>query len=274
MHGLTSRKSMIIDQVNKLKLTSAAILSMVVVGAIAQSDPTDTPESVKETNIICYAAQKKWVCAPADEKEKAQQKAMKLALSEKDSSPYDNVSSQPVEIQTIEPNNIGQQVQEQAVEDPIQAAIKDFIPREDAVQPSSEQTDEATSTQSAKPAQNIASASASPTKNSAEISQIETKTSPDNNFNQWQASYPEKWTFQVIGTSNRHHLNDFIAQHDLAQNPFSIVRTQANGADWWVVLSGLFDSREQALAQRNQLPTQLSGNAWVRQIKTIVGQAD
>ncbi len=274
---------MINDHLIKLKLLTFTLMfsALFLAESKAQSDPTDTPTSVKETNIICYAAKNKWVCAPADEKEKAQEKAMKLALGKSETSSLTNPSSQPVEIKTIAPNNISQQVQ--VLEDPIQTAINDFTPRQDAPPPteqaepikSAEQTAE-TIVNTAEPKANSNSATQQRLA-PAKVTTQSTSTSVKNasgDFTQWQAQHAEQWTFQVIGTSNRHHLDGFMLKHGLEQTNHSIVKTQANGADWWVVLSGLYSSRNDALSQRDTLPAELSGNAWVRQIKTIVGQAD
>ncbi|TDR20405.1 SPOR domain-containing protein [Marinicella litoralis] len=258
------------DQLIKFKLLTTTLLLMFVAGSDAQSDPSDTPENANETNIICYAAKSKWVCAPADEKERAQEKAMKLALGESEQNRFTNENSQAVEIQTIESNNIGQQVE--TYEDPLQSSIKDFIPREDAIAPSKSAELNEPAAQSAVP-----DSSEQPT-NAQDTSTVTTtivpSVTPSADFSQWQSQFADYWTFQVIGTSNRHHLAEFIAQHGLAQTDHSIVKTQVNGADWWVVLSGIYLSRDQALSQRDTLPTALSTNAWVRQIKSIVGQAD
>jgi len=258
---------MINDSVFKLKLLTALLFMWLFIAeSRAQSNPIDAPESVNETNIICYAAKSKWVCAPADDKQKAQEKAMKLALDSNDNSTL----SQSVEIQTIAPNNISEQVQE--VETPLQSSIKDFVSRDDAVNVADNKQDTADSNQN-----NPVITKPNEVHNHQPlVDSIETNQSAGDraDFSQWQSMYPSYWTFQVIGTSNRHHLDDFVLKHGLDQTSHHIVKTQANGADWWIVLSGLYNSREVALGQRDQLPVELSANAWVRQIKSIVGQAD
>lgn len=263
---------MINDYLIQLKLLAGTLLFMFIVEPKAQPDPGDTPESVKETNIICYAALSKWVCASADEKEKAQEKAMRLASEQNEKNT--NTSQAQVEIQTLEANNISQHVQE--VETPIQSAIKDFIPRTDNSNKDTEDLEDSNQLSEAKQ-------SSEPVihpKDEANISLLQHSVDPirsaagEGDFNHWKSQYTEQWTFQVIGTSNRHHLDGFVLKHGLDHTNYSIVKTQANGADWWVVLSGLYSSREDALSHRDNLPSQLAAKAWVRQIKAIDGLAD
>ncbi len=253
-------------------------------GVVAQSD--DSPTS--ETEIICYAAQKQWVCAPADQKEKAHDKAMKLVQQgpdESDDEALSNVGSGQVEIQPLADNNINEPVNE----NPLAASIRDFIPRDDAnnadtpnVEPEPVQNDTPTTVQAEQPTQvaNQPDPDQQPTQVANQPdpvhqpSGVQSSISQTNDFGDWQMNHPNQWSFQVVGTSNRHHLDQFIIDKKLNQNNFAIVKTQVNGADWWVVLSGLYDSREQALSQRYELPSDLAGNAWVRQVKSIVGVPD
>ncbi len=263
-------------------------------GVAQNGEDVDDPKPSAETEIICYAAKSKWVCAPADEKEKAHEKAMKLAQQPDEKHPGFNQSD--VEIQTMDvSNNFNEQVQETpsgAVIDPnsLEAAIKDFVPRDDVNQADANQESEpvAQTTEAVvqtpveaaelvKPVENEPTTeSATPTASTVSSQQpISTAVrSVANDFGDWQRNHADQWAFQVVGTSNRHHLDQFIIDQGIDQGPFAVVRTQVNGADWWVVLAGLYDSREQALSQRSVLPAQLAAKAWVRQIKSITGQAD
>ena len=273
------------------------VLLMTSPWAEAQNgEDVDDEKPPAETEIICYAAKNKWVCAPADEKEKAHEKAMRLA--EQSSVKSSDLTQSDVDIRPLDSsNNLNQQVQEspaQPVRDlnSLAASIRDFTPREDVVQ-----TEQALP-QPAEPAAVVNS----PIEQSSVkgvVTETDTNALPDpavdetiaeqqeqpqqpaefrpstsNNFSEWQRNHPNQWSFQVVGTSNRHHLNQFIIDQGLDKGPYAVVKTQVNGADWWVVLSGLYDSREQALSQRSNLPSELAGNAWVRQISTIIGQAD
>ena len=256
--------------------------------SLAQTEINSNPTA--ENKIICYAAQKKWVCAPADQKQKAHDKAMKL-VEQKQSTGIDtdNIDSSQVEIKTMDVNNdFSQQVQElpannqspQALIDP---QIKDFIPRDDVndvkQSEAEESTGQTTSTEAVGVTVEAGSSEPVPPVQTATVAddsgkQLVNNLSQSNQFSYWQDNYSEKWSFQVIGTSNRHQLDQFLSSHDLLQSNYTIVKTQSNSADWWVVMVGLYDSRDQALSQRNQLPSELANQAWVRQVKTISGEAD
>ena len=269
--------------------------------AVAQNgEDAEDEQPPPETEIVCFAAKKQWVCAPADDKDKAHQKAMKLAEQPDQSESFNDGQ---VAIQTMPAGtDFAQQVQEV---DPnsLQAQIQDFIPREETNSATGDTQPETDSALAATPADE--SEVSEPVQSEPEpvvtIAQTDTRQTVNrdamvdeqaseprrrpnrpsnsaagvaNDFREWQRNHPEQWAFQVVGTSNRHHIDDFVRTSGIQSMPHAVVRTQVNGADWWVVLVGLFDSREQALSQRHTLPAALASNAWVRQIQTIVGQAD
>ena len=254
---------------------------------------TDLPETIDppvENNIICFAALNKWVCAPADQQEKAQEKAMQLALKQGQSNKTEISLNDKVEIKTLEPNNIGQLVQEQPIYDSNQSYATDFTPNQDENTEQGSQNDTVENPAVELEPAEVVAADATSQQNTNQqltaesgtdqvISQNDSAETREfqlasTNFNEWQTQYPEQWTFQVVGTSNRHHLDQFVINNSLTHTNHSIVKTQANGADWWVVLTGLYSSREEALSQRHVLPDNLSQGAWVRQIKTIDGYSD
>ncbi len=263
-------------------MTAISLMCLFVVTgyAVAQTEVDSKPTA--ENEIICYAAQNKWVCAPADQKQQAHDKAMKLVEQNKSSGiDQDNIDNSQVEIKTMDVNNdFNQQVQQSPAENVSQQTlidqqIKDFIPRQDV---NDKKAAAANNQQS--PADEVVETVAE------EVVEVELPTTeavdaaqqPLNNdtkgFDYWQTNHAEKWSFQVIGTSNRHQLDEFLSRYDLLESDHTIVKTQANSADWWVVLVGVYDSREQALSLRSQLPPELASQAWVRQVKTIVGEAD
>ncbi len=277
-----NRYMMHIKSAKTVKLSVFLILLFVSGLSLAQPEVDSEPTS--DTEIICYAAQQQWVCAPADQKQQAHEKAMQL-VEQKQST--EEINSSKVRIKTMDvSNDFNQQVQESPASNSNQRSrfgpqVKDFIPRVDSNNLKNLETGSNINQAPVKVQDPVE-------KNSSETV-VDTQTTIDksaptlestssqgssNDFEYWQKNYSEKWSFQVIGTSNRHHLNEFIAQHDLFASQYSIVKTQVNSADWWVVLVGLYDSRELALSQRNQLPFALSEQAWVRQIKTITGEAD
>lgn len=287
-----------------LLLKTPVLLSLTLLSGQGFS-AEDTEEATAETEIICFAAQKKWVCAPAGQKQQAHDKALQMVkdqplelMDPPDS--QDNQASQ-VEIKMLDmKQNISEQVKEEPIdgsmdEASLQAAIKDFVPRENTQIEEVQATDQDNVNPIAENQQTNDQGPVQPPVTSPANEAIVDKTLPNqakaadsdvvnttvsrqsaanNSFSYWQKNHAQNWSFQVVGTSNRHHLDQFIQDQGLTNTDFTVVKTQVNGADWWVVLSGLYDSREQALSQRHQLPSQLAANAWVRQIHTIVGEDD
>ena len=240
----------------------------------SQVEEDSTPTS--ETEIVCYAAQNKWVCAPADQKQRAHDKAMELVNNTQSNDiSSEFIESPKVEIKTMDlGNDFSQQVKNLPPEPPSLTVVGEEGTHEELTQGEVSQSQESkldlNSSQS-----NISKTSVQNTHQLNEhIIDVPNNNGQANDFTYWQNNFSEKWSFQVVGTSNRHHLDGFINRYGLLQTNHTIVKTQANSADWWVVLVGLHDSREQALTQRQQLPLELASQAWVRQIKTIIGQAD
>ncbi len=247
----------------------------------ARNSDGETPDV--ENNIICFAAKKQWVCAPADEQHKAQEKAKKLALEPDQPEPIND----GVEIQTLQPVNIGLQARESNPNQPAPYNIQDFVPREDAQleqnkakQPAEVQADTTVEVSSEPVEVEPITVETKPVIATSEPATVEPSTeqaafqTAPNDFNYWQTNFAERWTFQVVGTSNRHHLDGFIAQNGLQNHNYTIARTQRDGADWWIVLVGLYNSRDEAKSQQYDLPTSIAKGAWVRQVNTIAGQAD
>lgn len=248
--------------------TLIIIILLTTVTLLSAQEPSDDSEPT-ENNIVCFAAKKQWVCAPADEQDKAKEKAMKLVLD----TDQQELADDSVEIQTLQPINIGEQAREVNTDNNMQFDIKDFTPREDAIE--NDETVDKKET-----VQNQVAASVPQAQNDAMIEPTKTAQEEQEynkaptSFRYWQNNFAEQWTFQVVGTSNRHHIDDFITRNGLRQQSHTVVKTQRDGADWWIVLTGLYASKEQAKSEQHTLPVSLADGAWVRQIKTIEGQAD
>ncbi len=290
----------------KLTLSNQLLIILFGMCGAVMATAQDQEDPPAATEIICFAAQQKWVCAPADQKQQAHDKALRLAREQPvgandQDSEYGSRDSAEVQTMPVSPD-FESVVDEQPVNSnqpmTLADAVKDFMPREDAGTDTEVVTTESTDetgepvNEIARDTSNDASAVVNTTADdemttvtesqSAQQAQPSSNTTPEvpvfqtapNDFDHWQLSYAEQWTFQVVGTSNRHQLDTFVTQHGLQDRNYTIAKTQANGADWWIVLTGLYGSREEALSQRNQLPAALADDAWVRQIKTIAGQAD
>lgn len=88
-------------------------------------------------------------------------------------------------------------------------------------------------------------------------------------FRQWQQLYPNKWSLQVVASTELKKLKDFVIQHGLLDEQFTIATTTVNQATWHIVLVGVFDNAQQAMAYRRQLPPPLNKTAWARAIASI-----
>jgi septal ring-binding cell division protein DamX len=253
-------------------LTISTVVSILLLQVIAVSAQSADEQATSESNIVCLAAKKKWVCAPADELPKAEEKARLLALEPEE--------PDTVEIQTLQPVNVGQQVRNEQTS----YTIQDFVARDDVLNEADETTQSNTNTnevdEDASSSVDEAPATIATNNKVVSIEQVsepvndtrEYQTAPTN-FNYWQKNFSQQWTFQVVGTSNRHHIDGFIQQHGLEDANYTIVKTQRDGADWWIVLTGLYSSRDQAKSQQHTLPSALANGAWVRQISSIEGQS-
>lgn len=248
------------------------LMSSISGNSFAQTELDPDLKPVSETEIVCFAALKKWVCAPKDEQQKAHEKAMRLA---EDKANNDLNLSNQVEIKTIKTNpDFSQQVQELPVEgltqqDVVNQQLNDFIPR--PAEPSTTDSDKKNADEFTD-INSIEVVTTIEKETSSQSTASPASINATNNFKNWKDNHSSHWSFQVVGTSNQHHLNQFIADNGLQGLTHATVKTQLNGADWWIILVGLYDSRDQALNQRDQLPNQLADQAWVRQINTIEGE--
>ncbi len=262
------------------------VIPMLCLGfGIVKAQPEVDSEPTAETEIICYAAQKQWVCAPADQKQQAHDKAIKLAeQNQSTDTESEFVGDSSVEIKTMDTNeNFNEQVLENPPDqlfqpDSVAQQTNDFAPRTDAseLNESVAKTAMATEVIVESPQSQIATdqVNVNETETVPALSRSPESNRSSNNFKDWQVQHADKWSFQVVGAANRKQLAGFINLHNLQQRNHAIAKTQVNDADWWIVLVGLFNSRDEALHQRSQLPSELADQAWVRQVKTISAQAD
>jgi len=223
--------------------------------AMAKVDSEDSGPTA-ENNIICYAAKSKWVCAPANQKEKAQQKVKTLILEEQTSADVEPTEGfrDGVEIKTIKYDDIAGQVKEVSIDDTTDKSAIGIVAKEQSVIKNDVVNTITSAVETTKPTPDTVNL--------------------NNDFTDWQNNHPNQWSFQVVGTSNRHKLDAFFSENGLQANACVVVKTQVNNADWWVVLCGLYANRDEAINSRHLLPEKISTNAWVRQIKTIDGVAD
>ena len=228
-----------------------------------KSAPIEKESPPAETEIICFAAMEKWVCAPASDQQQAKAKAMRLIDEQKDN---------------VIINTIPEQEQWQAVvkEEPLDEAVvesdknsviaqqSEMVERDDSVMAliadDTESSTQQTNEQTANTAATVNDDSSSGRSNSR-------------TFSNWQNNHSNKWTLQAVGTTNLPNLEAFIGQHHLSNETMAVATTEVKGAPWHVVLVGLFESRDQALAFKQESESQgvtWAASSWPRPVDGIV----
>jgi len=80
---------------------------------------------------------------------------------------------------------------------------------------------------------------------------------------------PKSFTLQILGTHNPLTVKTFITKYSL--NDVALFKTKHRGKDWYVLVFGIYESRDQALSALKQLPISLQKNTspWVRSLSSI-----
>ncbi|KAA3650166.1 MAG: hypothetical protein DWP95_01540 [Proteobacteria bacterium] len=252
----------------KLLLTTCHLVALLFINGLGQAqelpDIDDNPEADSErSEVVCYAAKDRWVCAPKGSKrptatiENIKAKAATQAedveqLSEDDSinpldpptgveSMTDNAPEQPVV------NPMAETPQEKVTEQPPQSNV---VAEPDQPEVELPDTDQVTT-----------------------ADQVAASTqAPDYVGDNWFQHYPDHWTIQIIGVANQQNLEAFIRQQQLTDHDYRIVETRANDAPWWVVIYGHYPSRDDADMARNNLPKNLASDAWLRPLSSLAGE--
>lgn len=222
------------------------LTGLVSTGEAKKSLPIEKESPTSETEIICFAAKEKWVCAPATDQQQAKDKAMRL---------IDQKSQQEkVVINTIQQDAEWNEV---VIEEP------------STLEPSTASTSSSTAEHNANTnMQQVMD------KSQTDVAlQPETgNQSQSNVFSDWQTNHGNQWTLQAVGTTNLQNLERFIADNSLGNETMSVATTEVKGAPWHIILVGLFDDREQALAFKNAAQNngaKWAGSAWPRPVNGI-----
>ncbi len=226
----------------------------------ANNDPA--PDN--STEIVCFAANNKWVCAPENERENALRKAESINQQAES----DPASETDIEINTLPNQPRFNEVEEtpQPVQQPAQRIARPEASRAESTEPSETTRQPIRSTPAPATQQ-------TPVRSERDSGVTET-TMHLQSFEDWQQTHRNHWSLQVVGVGNRQNLPAFIRQHGLDDGPIAVVRTEVNGNPWWVVLYGLYPDRDAALEGKENLPRRLISGAWVRQINAIQGRGD
>lgn len=197
-----------------------------------------------ETDIVCFAAQNQWVCAPEGQQDIAKQKAEKLV----DSKPKDNVV-----ITTIEQPTFQAKQQRR----PRRPSPMDFFrvkPKQNASTTGDGQKNQVRPESSRSPQRPPRSTPAK--QNNLHLSSSNPET------------YASMWSYQLIGVSTPQNAINYVQKMKLDKNEVLIVKTQRNGSEWWIVLYMLFKDKETGVNSKSQLPEQIN-KPWLRPLKNL-----
>ena len=177
----------------------------------------EAKENENETNIVCYAAKNKWVCAPEDQQEIASEKAEKL-IGLHDS----EVGSSEVVIRSID------------------------IPRFNTInniEPTDNLKDETN-----RGSKSDVSRSQKYTETDAKVQLNDTSA---NN------PYVKLWSHQLIGVSTHQNAINYVYKKRLNKDDVLILKTSRANMDWWIVLFGLYKDRQTGIDNAVNLPSNI-----------------
>jgi septal ring-binding cell division protein DamX len=175
-------------------------------------------EEEKDTEIICFAAQNKWICAPADQQDLAKQKAQKLLEKNKT-----ELDSSKVVIKTINIPKFDTQVVQET---------KDT---------SSEKTPVVN-----KPIEKKI------------VADLIIKKPTVNSINDNVNPYANLWSHQLIGLSTPNSAIKFVKNNNLDKNDVLIIQSTRANMDWWIVLYGLYADKQTGLDNAVNLPKNMN----------------
>ena len=175
-------------------------------------------EPPNETNIVCFAAKNKWVCAPENKQEVANEKANKLLKSK-----HSELGTSDIVIKSIN------------------------IPKFDSPTTTNTQPSTPNIVVDNKTIPKIESNT-----NKKQSSPITTQTIENKN------PYAKLWSHQLIGVSTPQNAINFVRNHNLNKDDILIIQSVRNGMDWWIILFGLYQDKKTGLDNENNLPDNIN----------------
>jgi len=87
----------------------------------------------------------------------------------------------------------------------------------------------------------------------------------------WLLAQPEtSFTLQLLGSRNAKAITGYIQQHHLDIRQSAVYKGMYKGAEWYVLLYGIYPSRQAAMDARTTLPAAIrSDKPWARTLKTV-----
>ena len=174
----------------------------------------------KDTEIICFAAQNKWICAPADQQDIASQKAQKLLDKSKS-----EIGSSEVVIKSINIPKFDTRVKE---------VPHDTLSNQQHIvnNPIEKQ----------------------------KIEGLNNNKPIFKTINENENPYANLWSHQLIGLSTPNSAIKFVKQHNLDINEVLIIQSTRANMDWWIVLYGLYADKQTGLDNAINLPKHINNS--------------
>lgn len=211
------------------------IIILYIFGSIAIAQENADQEQVSETNIVCFAANKKWICAPEDQQEIASDKALKSLDSNSSELESSEVVIKPINIPKFNSNNTFDSASAYQVEvdKPLSSSVNE-VPIKESKGPV--------------------------VKDRAEIK-----------FKDISASnpYAKLWSHQLIGVSSHQSAIRFVKQKQLSKEDVLILKSVRGDQEWWVVLYGLYQDKQTGIDNVKSLPENID-NPWLRPLKGLI----
>jgi DamX protein len=80
----------------------------------------------------------------------------------------------------------------------------------------------------------------------------------------------QSFSLQLLGSRSEKSVTEFIDQHKLDPEQSAFYRGIYKDAEWYVLMYGIFPSREAALQARNELPQKVRDNKpWPRSLESV-----
>lgn len=214
------------------------VLVFIVFYVEAKQKITEETEPTTQYEMTCHAAVNKWICAARDQDKVAYEKAYLIRKEH-----IDNMDSavENVELSTIKP-------------------VPDFNAADTTINVKTKVESERINNSSVRDNARV--------ENERPIS-VDDKEKTQSIFAQWLKKFPNAWTIQVIGVSDRSGLSDFFQQHNLDKKQFIVVETQNNGKPWWIVIFNYYVDRQLANQAITELPFSLQKQVWIRPLRGI-----
>lgn len=248
-------------------VTLIRLAVLMFIPALSQSQDlpqqeTENNSDEKRTQVVCYAAEDRWVCAP-----KGSEKPDVAINQEKQATESEQASTAESTQPQTEPMSVNPLDPPEGVE-----SFTDTAPEQTINNPMAETPEDTLTEQSP---QNTVPAEPQPPETGQSIMAddlpSEVAATTDYAGDNWFERYPDHWTIQIIGVANRQNLDAFIQQQQLTDANHRIVETRVNDAPWWVVIYGHYPDRNAADEARSRLPERLATDAWLRPLSSLTG---